>query len=106
MGKSNEIKDSLLDINNFCEHRKDCAHPHCDCGLSPGCSNLIGKLNLSNCEELPDRKAITIEDLQELELMFESGAMKDRAFSYGPLARYNSLIAKRNRKVEQGIPLH
>jgi hypothetical protein len=29
----------------------------------------------------------------------------DNKFKYGPIARYNALIASRNRKVAKGIPL-
>lgn len=87
---SDPIKESVLDINNLCEHRKDCAHPHCDCGLAPGCNNIRVPAELSKCADL---KGI------------DGANVFDNSLIRGPIAQYNKLVAIRNRKVEQGIPL-
>ena len=96
MGKSKKVDVFIFDPNNLCQHKKDCCHPHCDCGLAPSCSNMMGKV-FDISDEPVDLLDIIEKCITEVEYI--NGKQ-------GPLARYNTLITKRNRKVERGIPLH
>ncbi len=89
---SNKIKASVVETNDICQHRKDCCHPHCDCGMDVA-QAVDHQLNYDLLER---SKTLT----WTLNFERQTGAKY-----YTPLDHYNSLIAKRNRKVEQGIPL-